>query len=151
MGTLRPILGKVSEPNVELARRVFDTFADRDLPGMLAVMAEDVEFLPVTANIATGGLPYRGHEGIRQYFADAARLWGDLRLFPDEIRPVSESVVVTLGRIHARGGGMILDRPTGWVWVMRDGKIASGRVFGTHEEAIEAAAMTARRMATKGD
>lgn len=141
----------MSDVNVELARGIFDAFADRDVEAMLALMTEDVEFLPVTANIATDGMPYRGHEGIRQYFEDAARLWGKLRLFPDEIRPVGDTVVVTLGRIHARGGGMILDRPTGWVWGIRDGRIASGRVYGSHGEAIEAAAAMARRTAREGE
>jgi ketosteroid isomerase-like protein len=34
---------------------------------------------------------------------------------------------------------MILDRPTGWVFVMRNGRIARLRVYGSHEEAVEAA------------
>jgi ketosteroid isomerase-like protein len=141
----------VSEPNEELARRAFDAFADRDVAALLAVLAEDIEFLPVTANITTGGVPYKGHDGMRQYIDDVSRLWADLRVFPEEIRAVSVSVVVALGRMHARGGGMILDRPTGWVWVMSGGKIVSGRVFATHAEATEAAAAKVRRSTTEGN
>jgi ketosteroid isomerase-like protein len=141
----------VSERNLELARKAFEAFADRDLTTLLGMMADDVEFLPVTANIATGGLPYRGPDGIRQYFDDVDRLWAELRVFPEEFRAMSEAVVVALGRIHARGGGMIIDRPTGWVWVMRDDKIASGRVCTSHEETLEAAAAIVRRSATEGE
>jgi ketosteroid isomerase-like protein len=115
----------VSEANVELARRVFEAFAVRDLEALRGLMDENVEFLPVTANLTTGGVPYRGRDGIAAYFADVDRVW------------VAGDSVVVLGRIHARGGGMVIDRPTGWVWRMRDGKILSGRVYASHEEALK--------------
>jgi ketosteroid isomerase-like protein len=125
----------VSEANVELARRAFEAFAVRDLDALRGLMDEEVEFLPVTANLTTGGIPYRGRDGIAAYFADVDRVWEDLRIYPDRFRDSGDSVVV-LGRIHARGGGMVIDRPTGWVWRMRDGKILSGRVYASHEEAL---------------
>jgi hypothetical protein len=34
---------------------------------------------------------------------------------------------------------MILDRPTGWVFTLRDGLILRGDVYGSHEEALAAA------------
>jgi ketosteroid isomerase-like protein len=118
---------------------MFDAFSRRDLDGMVAVMDPEVEFLPVTANITTGGVPYRGHDGIARYLIDAARVWPELRVFPDDMREHG-NVVLALGRVLARGGGMVLDRPAGWVFTMREGKIARGRVYGTHEEALQAAA-----------
>jgi ketosteroid isomerase-like protein len=130
----------VSDANVDLARKVFDTFAARDLDAALAIFAEDVEFLPVTANLTTGGVPYRGHDGIARYFEDVGRVWDELRVFPGEFRDMGETVVA-LGRIHGRGGGMIIDRPTGWVWRFRDGKIVSGRVFASQEEALRDAGL----------
>jgi ketosteroid isomerase-like protein len=48
--------------------------------------------------------------------------------------------VVVLGRVIARGGGMILDRPTGWVFTLRDGKLSTGQVYASHDEALAAAA-----------
>jgi ketosteroid isomerase-like protein len=129
----------VSQQNVDLASRVFEAFAVRDLDGLLAIVDPDVEFLPVTANLTTGGMPYRGHEGIARYLDDVARVWPKLRLFPHELRDLGDTVVV-LGRVVARGGGMILDRPTGWVFRMRDGKIVRMRVYTSHAEAVDAAA-----------
>ncbi len=126
----------MSEANVELARKVFEAFAVRDADALTGVMDDDVEFLPVTANLTTGGIPYRGHAGIAAYFADVDRVWDDLRIYPDRFRDFGHCVVV-LGRIHARGGGMVIDRPTGWVWRMRAGKIVSGRVYASHEEALK--------------
>ena len=117
---------------------MFAAFAERDLAAMLPEMDPEVEFLPVTANLTTGGVPYRGHDGIAQYLDDVERVWPELQLFPDDMRDV-DGVVVVLGRVLARGGGMILDRPTGWVFTMRDGKIARANVYGSHEEALAAA------------
>jgi ketosteroid isomerase-like protein len=128
----------VSEANVELVRRAFEAFATRDVDAALAIADEDVEFLPVTANLTTGGVPYRGHEGVTRYLQDVARVWDELRVYPTEYRDVGETVVA-LGRVHGRGGGMIIDRPTGWVWRCRNGKIVFGRVYASHEEALRAA------------
>jgi ketosteroid isomerase-like protein len=128
----------VSELNLDLARRTFEAFAERDLAALRELMHPDVEFLPVTANITTGGEPYRGHEGMARYFEDIARVWADLRVFPDELIDSGEAVVV-LGRVRGRGGGMIMNRPSGWLLRMRDGKIVSGRVYGSHAEALAAA------------
>jgi ketosteroid isomerase-like protein len=119
---------------------MFAAFAERDFEALVDLMDPEVEFLPVTANLTTGGVPYRGHDGIARYFEDVARVWPELRLFPEDVRDGGgEDVVVVLGRVIARGGGMILDRPTGWVFVMRNGRIARLRVYGSHEEAVEAA------------
>ena len=126
----------MSETDVELARRTFEAFEERAVDRLADLMAEDVEFLPVTANIATGGLPYRGHEGMARYFEDVERLWDDLRAYPEEFRDLGHCVVV-LGRIRARGGGMVIDRPAAWVWRTRAGKIVSGRVYASHEEALK--------------
>lgn len=136
----RAILRVVSEANVEVARRAFGAFAARDVDAALAVMHEDAEFLPVTANLTTGGVPYRGHEGIAQYIEDVGRVWDELRVYPSEYRDLGETVVA-LGRIHGRGGGMIIDRPTGWLWRFRDGKIVFGRVYASQEEALRAAGL----------
>jgi ketosteroid isomerase-like protein len=130
----------VSDANVELARRAFDAFGARDADAVLEVMDEEVEFLPVTANLTTGGVPYRGHDGMRRYFEDVGRVWDELRVYPNEYRDLGETVVA-LGRIHGRGGGMIIDRPTGWVWRFRAGKIVFGRVYASQEEALRAAGL----------
>lgn len=123
--------------NVDLVRSLFEAFSERDLAAVLEIMDSEVEFLPVTANLTTGGMPYRGHEGMATYFDDVARLWQELRVYPEEFREVGDSVVA-LGRISARGGGMIIDRPTGWVWRFRAGKIVYGRIYASHAEALDA-------------
>ena len=129
----------MSELDVDVVRRMFTAFAERDLDAMLPTMDEDVEFLPVTANLTTGGVPYRGHDGIARYLEDVEEVWPQLRIYPEDISERGDCIVV-IGRVRARGGGMIIDQPTGWVFNMRDGRILRGRVYGTPGEALEATA-----------
>jgi ketosteroid isomerase-like protein len=128
----------VDESDVDVVRRMFAAFAERDLEAMCREMDEDVEFLPVTANLTTGGVPYRGHDGIARYMEDVARVWPQMQIDPGDLTEVGDTVVA-LGRVRARGGGMIIDRPTGWVFMMRAGRILRARTYGSQEEAIEAA------------
>jgi ketosteroid isomerase-like protein len=123
---------------LHVARQVFEAFDQRDAAALTAQMTDDVEFLPVTANLALGGAPYRGHDGIALYLEHVARYWTEIRVFPGEFRDLGD-LVVALGRIRARGGGMIIDRPAGWLWRFRGDKIAWGRVYASHEEALQAA------------
>jgi len=133
---------RVPGPNFDVVERMFAAFAERDFGALVELMDPEVDFLPVTANLTTGGVPYRGHDGVARYFEDVARVWPELRLFPEEYSDgAPDDCVLVLGRVLARGGGMILDRPTGWVFAMRDGRIARLRVYGSHEEALEAAGL----------
>ena len=121
-------------------RRAFDAFAERDREALLALMDPEVEFLPVTANLTTGGVPYRGFDGLARYLDDVSRVWDELRVYPSDFRAAGDWVVA-LGRIRARGGGMIIDRPTGWIWRFRSERIVYGQVFASHEEALSAAGL----------
>jgi ketosteroid isomerase-like protein len=57
----------VSE-NVELVRRSFEAMRAWDVDALLRLYDPDVEFLPLTGTrVESGG--YRGHEGVRAYFA----------------------------------------------------------------------------------
>ena len=70
--------------NADIVRRAFEAFSRRDLSALLAIADPDIEFMPATARVAGRGEPYRGHEGLRTYFADVARVWQELRSEPAE-------------------------------------------------------------------
>ena len=60
----------MSQENVELTRRAFQAFDDRDLDALLAMMDEAVEAFPVLAGMEGG---YLAHEGIRRSGHDTLR------------------------------------------------------------------------------
>ena len=126
--------------NADIVRRAFEAFSRRDLSALLAIADPDIEFMPATARVAGRGEPYRGHEGLRTYFADVARVWQELRSEPAEFIEV-EDVVVCTGRVYAWGVGRVIDAPAGWVWRLRDGKLVEGRVYENQREALAAAGL----------
>ena len=127
--------------NADIVRQVFDAFSRRDIPALLALCDPDVLFRPPTGRLAGREEPYRGHEGMRTYIADVARLWEELRSEPDEYVELEDGRVVCIGRVYAWGVGRVIDAPAGWVWRLRDGLVVEGQVYVTRRAAFEAAGL----------
>ena len=114
--------------DVAIVRRGYAAFAARDIDGVLELAAPDCELhLDGTARNAAHTGPYRGHDGVREYFADVASVWDELTLHADDIRAVPGSVVV-MGHVDARRGETLLRRSVLWTWKLRDGLATSIRV-----------------------
>lgn len=114
--------------DVAIVRELYAAFAARDPERVIAYAAADCELrLEGTARTVNRTEPYRGHEGVRAYFADVERSWDDLTLQADDIRAVPGSVVV-MGSVQGRRGGTVVRRAAVWTWRLRDGKAVSIRV-----------------------
>ena len=59
----------MSWENVELICRAYDAINRRDLDAMIALVDSDVECTPLLLKLE-GGVPYRGHEGVRSWWRD---------------------------------------------------------------------------------
>lgn len=116
------------ENEILVVRAIYDAFARRDIEGALRYIADDIEFFPSGTATRLGRTePYRGHDGIRDYFADAARVWDDIRLDADDVRAAAGAVVV-FGHVDAVLGGEPVRRRAIWNWRVQDGKAVSMRV-----------------------
>jgi ketosteroid isomerase-like protein len=124
--------------NADIVRRAFDAFARRDLDALVELCAPDVEFVPMTLDVAGREEPYRGVEGLRRYLDDVSRIWQELRAEPEAYYEAGDRVAV-VGRVFAWGVGQVIDSPAGWAWRLRDGLVVYGQVFGTRREALDAA------------
>jgi ketosteroid isomerase-like protein len=110
------------EAEVATVRAIYDAFSRRDVEGMLEHVADDcVIDLPGTAERAGRSEPYRGPDGVRQYFADAALVWNELTLYAEDIRAASDGVVV-FGHIEGEHHGEAVRRRVIWLWQLRSGK-----------------------------
>ena len=123
--------------NADIVRQVFAAFSRRDVEGLLALCDPNIVFVPPTGRLAGRDEPYHGHEGLRAYLADVARVWQELRSEPDEYIEIDDRVLCT-GRVYAWGVGRVIDAPAGWVWRLRDGLVVEGRVYETRRAAYEA-------------
>jgi ketosteroid isomerase-like protein len=125
--------------NVELVRRSFEAMAAWDVDALLRLYDTDVKFLPLTGTLVESG-GYRGHDGVRAYFAEARELWDELVPEGHEFRDLGDRVLVA-GRCRVRGraSGAESHPPCAWVIDVRDGKIVSHRTCTTFDEALSIA------------
>ena len=123
--------------NADIVRDVFSAFTRRDTEALLALCDPEIVFTPPTGRLAGRDEPYRGYDGMRTYLADVARVWQELRSEPDEYIELGDRVLCT-GRVYAWGIGRVIDAPAGWVWRIREGRVAEGRVYETRRAAYEA-------------
>jgi ketosteroid isomerase-like protein len=131
----------VGRSDIEVVQAVFAAFAERDLEAVLEFASPEIEFIAVTSDYAGRTGPYRGHEGIRQYFRDVAEVWDELRVTPTDYRMAGEEVLVT-GRVSARSPARVVSGSTGWVWRVSAGKVVRARVYASAEDAVAAVGLS---------
>jgi ketosteroid isomerase-like protein len=137
----------MSEQTVDVVRRFYTEYRGeydrfrRDPGGLFAFFDPDVEWHPLTGSLVEG-VPYRGHDGVRQYFEDLAESWELSWVVADRYLDAGDSVVV-FGRIHGRGRASELEMeiPAAWVWKVRDGLVTYMHVYTHESEALEAAGL----------
>jgi ketosteroid isomerase-like protein len=124
---------------VELVRRSFEAMAAWDVDALLRLYDPNVEFLPLTGTLVESR-GYRGHEGVRAYFAEARELWDVMEPEGHEYRDLGDCVLVT-GRCRVRGrvSGAESHPACAWVIRVREGTIVSHRTFATYDEALQVA------------
>lgn len=78
-----------------------DAFNARDIAGILAVLADDVEFHP----LRFGGIAasYRGHDGVREWFARLRTLRHEHRIVLDEVRELDAGRAFASGSLSLAG------------------------------------------------
>jgi len=104
---------------------------------VLALTAPDAELTAVTGEHAGRTEPYRGHDGIREYFRDVASVWEELHLTPREFRASGDMILVT-GKVSARSRSRTVTGSTGWIWRVRDGKVTYVHVYASAADALAA-------------
>ena len=120
---------------IEIVRSALDAFNRRDLEELLELTDPGAEFWPLRSVLE--GRPYRGHDGLREFFEDTKQEWSELTIEPEEWRDLGDTVLV-IGHFHARGrsSGVELNSPAGWLVSVRDGKLAYLHAYSDPEEAV---------------
>jgi uncharacterized protein len=90
--------------NVDLVRSAYEAFGKGDIPGLIALLGDRVEW-DSTSILPQGG-SWRGRDGAGEFFQGVGRAWEELRVEPEELIDGGEHVVVTgraAGRLSASG------------------------------------------------
>jgi ketosteroid isomerase-like protein len=84
-----------------VVERWVDAFNARDLDGMLACLAVQVEFHP----LRLGGLSgcYHGHDGVREWFMNLRRSRQDHPIVLHTTRDVGSGLILATGCLHVHG------------------------------------------------
>jgi ketosteroid isomerase-like protein len=125
----------MAESNVDLARRLFEVFNDRDREGLLALSAEDIV---VESRLSALEGAYHGHDGARRWWDDLLGTFDDYRIEVDQIEEVPGG---TISYVRAAATGATSSTPLFdpyWMAMQwRDGRVSWWRVFATEQEARE--------------
>jgi len=130
----------MSQENVEIVRRAADAFNRRDAEAFGALLAPDVEIVPLRA--ALEGTVYRGPDAAAEFFTDSDESWENLRVELEETRDGGDWLL-GFGRLwgRGRGSGADVEIPLAWVVRFRDGEITSFRTYTDAGEALAAAGL----------
>ena len=125
-----------ADENVDVVRALYAAFTARNVGRVVRYIHPEGEFRPAGTSLASGRTePYRGVDGMRQYFADVASIWDVLVIEPQDYRASGDSVIVS-GHVRGRGAGIETDTDVAWLWTIQDRQVISCRVFPTSGEAL---------------
>lgn len=119
----------MSEQSVEVVKRAYAAFADGDVPAVLAVFADDIEWHEAEGMLY-GGV-YRGGEAVVQnVFGPISQDVEGFAVTPEEFMAAGDTVAVVVSYTGTgKATGKPLDLPVVHVWDIQDGKAVRFRQF----------------------
>ena len=136
--TLDDALDGLGDDKPAAALRSYSAFNRGDLEEALAVFDPEVVWHTYLVP-GPGGGTYRGHDGVRELWADARNIFGDFRNEPERLISVVDRLVVMV-RICGWGkeSGVEVEAKIAHVNTFRDGKVVQVESYEDREEALEA-------------
>ncbi|HVS28356.1 MAG TPA: nuclear transport factor 2 family protein [Solirubrobacteraceae bacterium] len=129
----------MSRQNVEIVRQILE-IQPFDLGRASELLDTDIEWFPAAQSLLAAD-SYRGHEGVRRFWADLLSVWDEYLVEPEEFMDLGDQVVV-ITRIRARSpSGVKIEETWSGLFDMRDGRIVRFRGFTDRDGALEAAGL----------
>lgn len=119
----------MSEQNLEVIKGAYAAFAEGDVPAVLGVFADDIEWHEA-AGMPYGGV-YRGGEAVVQnVFGPISQDVEGFALTPEEFMSAGDTVAAVVRYTGTgKATGKPLDLPVVHVWDIQDGKVVRFRQF----------------------
>ena len=129
---------------VEVVRRGYDALNRGDVEAALADIDPQIEWQTYLVPGPGGGL-YRGHDGVRELWADVRHVFGGYRNDPEELIDAGDRVVAFVC-IRGRGSrsGVEVEARIAHLFSFRDGRIAKVQSFEDRNEALREAGLPPR-------
>ena len=134
----------ISKQNVDVVRRTLQGFNDGDIEAIVAECDPGVEW---EEQFIAGVEPlYRGHDGVRRWWAAPLAVREELGSVEGRLEAVRETDDMVIGsvriEVEGRSSGARVQMPFHLVFTFRDGKVVRRQVFLTLAEALEAAGLS---------
>jgi ketosteroid isomerase-like protein len=133
----------MSQENVEVARRAFDSFNRRELAAAVEAFDPDAEWIPYLAALEEH--TYRGRDQIEAMWRDVLRDFPDFRIELMEVVTDRGDTIVVKVEFQGMGRASGADTRTTVFQVasFRDGKVTRVQGFRDRAEALEAVGLRA--------
>jgi ketosteroid isomerase-like protein len=129
----------MSQENLDLVRRFFDTYRRGDYEGSLECLAPDVMYKVVQE------APARGHDAVRAIWERWESSWDQIETIPEEYIDAGDRVFVAVRYIGCgRASGIEFDDRAFEVCTVADGKIVDKVEFAARPDALAAAGLSER-------
>jgi ketosteroid isomerase-like protein len=120
------------------ARELCRAYERGSVEAVLALMDPRIELLPIAL---VSQRPYRGHEGIRRFFDEAAHEWDTLHFTVHRLGVAGDRAVI-LGRYRAGRDGMLQDGRLAWVLDVADGLVVRSISHPSWEDGLSAVGLS---------
>jgi uncharacterized protein len=132
----------MSRENVEVVRRGFEAFARNDWDAAMASFDPSVAWVEMPS-LGPDASSYTGIEELRGAVQSWIEMWSEYDVEVARYADAGDDVVV-LARERGHGGvsGAAVERELGDVFTLRDGKVVRVRLYGSWDEALEAAGLS---------
>ena len=132
----------MSQENVEIVKRAAEALANGDLDAATDSFDPDIEW-EETAGLGPDADVYQGIEEVRAAVESWLGMWSEYEIEARRYVDVDDDVVALFTeRGRGRDSGVVVERELGEVLTVRGGKIVRSRLFGSWQEALEAAGLS---------
>jgi ketosteroid isomerase-like protein len=131
-----------AELDAELITRMLREWNRGDVDALLELFDAEVEVRPALSTFLASTV-YRGHEGIRAWYAETNEPWAELQAEPERFIDAGERAVVIIA-LHARvpGGRVDVGARIAHVVTIRDGKIVRLDGYDEPDNALAAVGLS---------
>ena len=117
-------MGRVTGSNVEIVRSVFEGYEREGIEGVLETMDENI-VIEIPPELSAEPDDYRGHDGVRRYFAGFDGMIDDVRYEADRADPGGRR------GDRAHPAQRTRRRAAGWTWIWTRSSYTSSRTAGS--------------------
>jgi ketosteroid isomerase-like protein len=131
------------QDNIATVRRFYRSWSDRDLDGVLELVAQDVEIDWSGSHAPFQGV-YKGHGGLMQFWRNQTEAWESFRVEVIEAIECGPDCLVAVTRVRGRGRGSGISVEAGGasLWRLQNGALASVKLFQHKDDALKAAGLS---------